>query len=120
MGERNGVIDYMGRKVKTCVPKLLDGLMEHLPPESASPGFCPLLSVMQSGVLLSEKKGAFLDTRVRHIWGGIPAILTCSDPALPFLGGSFSWSGGFVGKGQQCPETPWEPPAFSLPGCDLL
>lgn len=67
----------MGRKGKICVPKLLDGLMGHLPLESASPGFCPLPSVMQSGVLLIVERDLFLDTRVRHIWGGIPAILTC-------------------------------------------
>lgn len=30
-----------GKKGQVCVPKLPDGLMDHLPPERASPGFCP-------------------------------------------------------------------------------
>lgn len=50
-----GLGDYMGRKHKICVPKLLDGLVGHLPPESVSPGFCLLPSIRESGVLLSSQ-----------------------------------------------------------------
>lgn len=106
----------MGRKGKICVPKLLDGLMGHLPPESASPGFCPLPSVMQSGVLLGSRKRPLLGHKGQAHLGWNPS----HSNVLPFLGGSISWSRGFAGKGQLCPETPRELPAFSLPGCNLL
>lgn len=86
--------NYMGRKGEVWRTILQNCLMDYAPPERASPGFGLLLSIMESGVLLSSQweEGRFLDTRVRRILDGIPAIPVCLGPALPFLGGSISWS----------------------------
>lgn len=75
----------MGRKSKICVPKLLDGLMDYLPPESASPGFCPLPSVMKSGVLLDSRKGPLLRHKGQaHLgWNPSHSNVLRPSPSLP-------------------------------------